>query len=128
MDMDTASAPAPQGIAGLDDRSAPLHAQDRHVALSAVKAFLAYASNEDLTFVALSESAKALKAPAHPGLLEVEIPNGCAEPPLRMPRPSVDETVNEGTAKNHASRMSTAAAITIKAYAVSAPVDSRRGP
>ena len=34
--------------------------------LSAVKAFLAYASGEDLTLVALSHAAKALKAPAHP--------------------------------------------------------------
>ena len=34
--------------------------------LSAVKAFLAYASYEDLTLVALSQSAKALKAPAGP--------------------------------------------------------------
>ena len=34
--------------------------------LSAVKAFLAYASCEDLTLVALSQAAKALKAPAHP--------------------------------------------------------------
>jgi integrase/recombinase XerD len=34
--------------------------------LSAVKAFLAYAAHEDLTLVALSQSAKALKAPAHP--------------------------------------------------------------
>ena len=34
--------------------------------LSAVKAFLAYASGEDLTLVALSQAAKALKAPAHP--------------------------------------------------------------
>jgi integrase/recombinase XerD len=34
--------------------------------LSAVKAFLAYASHEDLTLVALSQSAKALKARAHP--------------------------------------------------------------
>ena len=34
--------------------------------LSAVKAFLAYAAYEDLTLVALSQSAKALKAPAGP--------------------------------------------------------------
>jgi site-specific recombinase XerD len=34
--------------------------------LSAVKAFLTYAPYEDLTLVALSQSAKALKAPAHP--------------------------------------------------------------
>jgi integrase/recombinase XerD len=34
--------------------------------LSAVKAFLTYAAHEDLTLVALSHSAKALKAPAHP--------------------------------------------------------------
>lgn len=34
--------------------------------LSAVKAFLAYAAYEDLTLVALSQSAKALKAPAAP--------------------------------------------------------------
>jgi integrase/recombinase XerD len=34
--------------------------------LSAVKAFLAYASYEDLTLVALSQSAKALKAPTGP--------------------------------------------------------------
>ena len=34
--------------------------------LSAVKAFLAYASHEDLTLVALSQAAKALKAPVHP--------------------------------------------------------------
>ena len=34
--------------------------------LSAVKAFLTYAAYEDLTLVALSQSAKALKAPAHP--------------------------------------------------------------
>ena len=34
--------------------------------LSAVKAFLAYASGEDLTLVALSQAAKALKTPAHP--------------------------------------------------------------
>ncbi|HUH70148.1 MAG TPA: tyrosine-type recombinase/integrase [Mycobacterium sp.] len=34
--------------------------------LSAVKAFLAYAAQEDLTLVALSQAAKALKAPAHP--------------------------------------------------------------
>ena len=34
--------------------------------LSAVKAFLAYAAHEDLTLVALSQSAKALKAPAAP--------------------------------------------------------------
>ena len=34
--------------------------------LSAVKAFLAYAAGEDLTLVALSQAAKALKAPAHP--------------------------------------------------------------
>jgi len=34
--------------------------------LSAVKAFLPYASGEDLTLVALSHAAKALKAPAHP--------------------------------------------------------------
>src|SRR6202171_3734768 len=34
--------------------------------LSAIKAFLAYASYADLTLVALSQSAKALKAPAHP--------------------------------------------------------------
>jgi site-specific recombinase XerD len=34
--------------------------------LSAVKAFLAYASHEDFTLVALSQAAKALKAPPHP--------------------------------------------------------------
>jgi site-specific recombinase XerD len=34
--------------------------------LSAVKAFLTYAAYEDLTLVALSQSAKALKAPAGP--------------------------------------------------------------
>ena len=34
--------------------------------LSAVKAFLAYASHEDITLVALSQSAQALKAPASP--------------------------------------------------------------
>ena len=34
--------------------------------LSAVKAFLTYAAYEDLTLVALSQSAKALKAPASP--------------------------------------------------------------
>jgi integrase/recombinase XerD len=34
--------------------------------LSAIKAFLTYAAYEDLTLVALSQSAKALKAPAHP--------------------------------------------------------------
>ena len=34
--------------------------------LSAVKAFLAYAAYEDLTLVALSQSANALKAPAGP--------------------------------------------------------------
>ena len=34
--------------------------------LSAVKALLAYAAHEDLTLVALSQAAKALKAPAHP--------------------------------------------------------------
>ncbi len=34
--------------------------------LSAVKAFLAYASQEDITLVALSQSARALKAPAQP--------------------------------------------------------------
>src|SRR6476469_8330592 len=33
--------------------------------LSAVKAFLTYSAYEDLTLVALSQSAKALKAPAH---------------------------------------------------------------
>ena len=34
--------------------------------LTAVKAFLAYASHEDIALVALSQSAKALKAPASP--------------------------------------------------------------
>ena len=34
--------------------------------LSAVKAFLAYASHEDITLVALSQAAKTLKAPAQP--------------------------------------------------------------
>jgi integrase/recombinase XerD len=34
--------------------------------LSAVKAFLAYASQEDITLVALSQAARALKAPAQP--------------------------------------------------------------
>jgi integrase/recombinase XerD len=34
--------------------------------LSAVKAFLAYASHEDITLVALSQAAKALKAPSSP--------------------------------------------------------------
>jgi site-specific recombinase XerD len=34
--------------------------------LSAVKAFLSYASHEDITLVALSQAAKALKAPIHP--------------------------------------------------------------
>jgi integrase/recombinase XerD len=34
--------------------------------LSAVKAFLAYASQEDITLVALSQAAKALKTPAQP--------------------------------------------------------------
>src|SRR5271165_3858254 len=34
--------------------------------LSAVKAFLAYASHEDITLVALSQAAKVLKAPIHP--------------------------------------------------------------
>ena len=34
--------------------------------LSAVKAFLAYASHEDITLVALSQAAKALKAPTSP--------------------------------------------------------------
>ena len=34
--------------------------------LSAVKAFLAYAADEDVTLVALSQAAKALKAPAGP--------------------------------------------------------------
>jgi site-specific recombinase XerD len=34
--------------------------------LSAVKAFLAYASHEDITLVALSQSARALKSPPHP--------------------------------------------------------------
>jgi site-specific recombinase XerD len=34
--------------------------------LSAVKAFLAYAAHEDLTLVALSQAANALKTPAHP--------------------------------------------------------------
>jgi integrase/recombinase XerD len=34
--------------------------------LSAVKAFLAYASQEDITLVALSQAARALKAPAEP--------------------------------------------------------------
>jgi integrase/recombinase XerD len=34
--------------------------------LSAVKSFLAYASHEDITLVALSQAAKALKAPVHP--------------------------------------------------------------
>jgi integrase/recombinase XerD len=34
--------------------------------LSAIKAFLAYASQEDIALVALSQAAKALKAPAHP--------------------------------------------------------------
>ena len=34
--------------------------------LSAIKALLAYAAHEDLTLVALSQAAKALKAPAHP--------------------------------------------------------------
>ena len=34
--------------------------------LSAIKAFLAYASHEDITLVALSQAAKALKAPAGP--------------------------------------------------------------
>ena len=46
---------------------------DRHYAsktialrLSAVKAFLAYSSHEDITLVALSQAARALKAPAQP--------------------------------------------------------------
>ena len=34
--------------------------------LSAVKAFLAYAAQEDITLIALSQAAKALKAPAQP--------------------------------------------------------------
>ena len=34
--------------------------------LSAIKAFLSYSAHEDLTLVALSQAAKALKAPAHP--------------------------------------------------------------
>ena len=34
--------------------------------LSAIKAFLIYSAHEDLTLVALSQAAKALKAPAHP--------------------------------------------------------------
>ena len=34
--------------------------------LSAVKAFLAYAAQEDITLVALSQAARALKAPAQP--------------------------------------------------------------
>jgi integrase/recombinase XerD len=34
--------------------------------LSAVKAFLTYASHEDVTLVALNQAAKALKAPVHP--------------------------------------------------------------
>ena len=34
--------------------------------LSAVKTFLAYASHEDVTLVALNQAAKALKAPVHP--------------------------------------------------------------
>jgi site-specific recombinase XerD len=34
--------------------------------LSAAKAFLAYASHEDVTLVALNQAAKALKAPVHP--------------------------------------------------------------
>jgi integrase/recombinase XerD len=48
-------------------------AEQRHYApktvtlrLSAVKAFLAYAAHEDLTLVALSQAANALKTPAHP--------------------------------------------------------------
>jgi len=35
--------------------------------LSTVKAFLAYCSHEDITLVALSQAAKALRAPASPG-------------------------------------------------------------
>jgi hypothetical protein len=40
----------------------------RHIgsAWSAVKAFLTYAAYEDLSLVALSQSAKAVKAPAYP--------------------------------------------------------------
>ena len=34
--------------------------------LSAIKAFLAYASHEDITLVTLSQAAKALKAPSSP--------------------------------------------------------------
>ena len=50
----------------LDGPSAALRAKTVTLRLSAVKAFLAYASYEDLTLVALSQAAKALKAPADP--------------------------------------------------------------
>ena len=59
-------SPAPEGMDNLDGRSAPLRDQDRHVAPQRRQGFLAYASGEDLTLVALSQAAKALKAPAHP--------------------------------------------------------------
>ena len=54
-------------MAGLDDRAAALHAEEpSRCASSAVKAFLAYAAQEDITLVALSQAARALKTPAQP--------------------------------------------------------------
>ena len=58
--------PAPQGLAGLDDRSAALRAQDGHVAAERRQSVPGLRSDEDLTLVALSQAAKALKAPASP--------------------------------------------------------------